>query len=221
MSHTTLYAAYEAGDLVECAEYKNSYGSAWMVWAALIEKYEIWNVKDDGSRDAWIDRPRYGSYADGMPEKLWAYEDLNGALRPFEYNALVSTYDHAVVTSEDLISLAESLEAFEMAHAIPFRVCSLGAMARDIRNVHEEGARCVAWNQTSVGEFWGTLLAHEHASKAVRSEDSCPVYNVDTMNGHWVARMISPVLGPFNRPEWDRSRWKRQRSNDPIPIGKA
>lgn len=176
MSRTTLYAAYGDGVLVGEAEFQNSHGSAAFIWRTLCRKYE-WRIEEL----LGIKLPRFSM---DCWEHLWQYERKDGPLRAWEYNCLISTYDHVVVVRPDMLVLADSMERFEGAHAVLGEACSLGDQARAIRKAHEKGARAIAWQQTSVGDdMWWVAGDDED------EDDEGRHFNLKTDKPFWIGRM--------------------------------
>lgn len=117
---------------------------------------------------------------DNKYSKLWSGdEDGTLGLKPWETNALRTTYDNAVVERGALPAIAASLREFHRAYRNDTKVCSLSAQANAIDDAYSKGARAVAWNQTSVNADCRWL--------GVRiDEDDYRPYNIDRDNDHTV-----------------------------------
>jgi hypothetical protein len=165
MSYTEMYVAFEDGDFHLESEFKNAHGGAMFVWDVLIDKYKVPGEKYS-----------FGNEEDAF-KNLWNLPDET--FRAWEHNTLKSTYDNVCVLREHMLVLADSLDMFEEALKPPNRVCSLKDQARAIREHHKNGARALAWNQTSVcgDPLWRGEYDEE-------SEEYTP-FNLDTGEGHW------------------------------------
>jgi hypothetical protein len=176
MSYTELYVAYEDGDLTCEYEFKNSHGGAMFIWNALINKYGI-----EGPTYAFHEgeKDRY--------QRLWDFaRDNPTKLRPWELNALLSTYDNVTVVREDMLALADSLDRFKDAHDSGKYVCSLAEQATAIREAHKKGAHVIAWNQTSVnGDAWLGEYNEE--------TDDYDSYNIHKNDDHWKADIAHDI----------------------------
>lgn len=166
MSYTTMYAAFEDGDLNEVAEFGNSWGSAMFVWVALCERYVPGSKTD-----------LFGSL-----DKLFAKAN-NLGLEPWEWNVLRFTYDKTLFMREALLVIADSLDRFATEYDDEGRVCHMRAEAAAIRKAHGEGARAVAITQTStVCTLWDGIFDPD-------SEDPRP-YNIDKDSSHDVIEVV-------------------------------
>ena len=166
MSHTTMYAAQEDGVLRDVATFKNSWGSAAMIWDALAKRYV---PEEEFSMKAW--------------PLVWEREEH---MDPYEVEALRTTYDRVVLKREHMLRVASSLDTFAARYAQKDRVCSLREQAQTIRAQHAAGAIAIAWNQTSVTEPW-------HYTRSEDDEDEMNYdFNVNERNDYtaW-----EPVLG--------------------------
>ena len=160
-----MFVAFEDGEFHLESEFQNSWGGAMFIWNTLIDKHKV-----PGAKHPW------GDEGDAY-KNLWKLPQET--FKPWEWNALNSTYDNVVVTREHMLVIAESLEMFEEAHGSPNRVCSLKAQAKAIREHHKAGAIAIAWNQTSVcgDPFCG--------SKYDEETDTYIPYNIKTGDNHW------------------------------------
>lgn len=134
MSYTTLYAAFEDGDLVEYGTFKNSHGGAMMIWNAILETYLPC---------------KEGEYAFEKIPMLWEQPEYQKDMPRWEIHVLESTYDKVAVKREDIPKFVEEYRAFRARYRKATRVCSLGEQADAIAKAYDEGCIAIAWNQTS------------------------------------------------------------------------
>lgn len=128
MSGTVVYAAFEDGDLIELESVSNAYLGAMHVWRTLADKY-LGGLNLFGNLDA-----------------LWLLS-VDPRLTEAERLVHVSTFDYAFVRTENMIELADALDRF----APPTE--NLRRQAALIRQAHADGARIVAWVQTTVADL--------------------------------------------------------------------
>lgn len=126
-------------------KYRNGHGTAAMIWEALHRKYY---------RLIHPNHPFMAPEVAGINggwEALWKADQGGLAMRPWERLALKFTYDDALVKGSDVAALADALDRFEDAHAVPGRVCHLSAIAKRLRELGPVDA--VGLYATSVGEY--------------------------------------------------------------------
>ena len=99
MSYTTIKAVYPGKKTEDYAEFRNSWGSAPVVWAALASKYL-------GLEKSWLLMLR-------MPDlwALWNRADIPEGIRA----VLMMTFDRAYVTSKDYARASRDIKAFLVA----------------------------------------------------------------------------------------------------------
>jgi len=161
MSYTEVLG-FKKGEVVALKEYKNSHGSAAMIWTALWDKY----VRTPGMAkwDTWLT---------GDHSKLWALAGDN-RLSQMEKKVLEATFDNYVVRIEDAKKLASYFEEFERRYGHPERVCHLGDMAQDMREAVDSGEYiALGWYWTSTTDFpWKTYPECETCGQELEeSED--------------------------------------------------
>lgn len=130
MSCTTVYAAFEDGDMVELGECQNSWRGSMWIWTKLGEKHlgAIPSIMD--MAPVW---------------RLAAGDKLSET----EWYALMSTFDGCLCPRELMLKVAEALEGFSPGTE------NLVKQAQLIRDAWEENARAIGWLQTSVcGSPW-------------------------------------------------------------------
>lgn len=150
MSSTVVYGAFEDGDMTEVGSIKNSYGGAMHVWRALALKYL-------GSFDVFANLSRL--------DRLWKLSD-DPRLSETERIVHVSTFDRAFVRRENILRVADALEAFVPASD------NLKLQASLLRTAYRDGARVVGWQQTTVSECLWEMATED-------GEDSRP-FNIDS-----------------------------------------
>lgn len=128
MSGTVVYAAFKSGDLVEIETIRNSYHGAMHIWRTLAEKY----------------LGKFSVFGD--LEALWRLS-ADPRLTEAERIVHVSTFDYAFVRTENMLELADALDGFTPSTE------NLRCQAALIRKVHADGARVVAWVQTTVADL--------------------------------------------------------------------
>jgi len=128
MSGTVVYAAFENGDLTEIETVRNSYLGAMHIWRTLAEKY----------------LGKFNVFGDLEP--LWRLS-VDPRLTEAERLVHVSTFDYAFVRTENMLELADALDYF-----LPSTE-NLRRQAALIRKAHADGARVVAWVQTTVADL--------------------------------------------------------------------
>jgi hypothetical protein len=149
MSATILYAVNEDGDVQEHSEFKNSWGSAMLVWDYLAQKY-FPVPEDHDPTDTWT----YCTINPTFLKKVWDLQNKED-LPLCEYAALLTTFDGAMCRREYLPRLATLLMEFDTLarEKWPKRVNTINDQARALLNVSnsEYGWQAVCWQQTTVG----------------------------------------------------------------------
>ena len=137
MSRTELYQVKINGDVEWVADFRNSHGSAMMIWNALHREYF--------GRDFPLG---------DVPQDFW---DLQSSprLQWYETNSFLSTFDLVIVRASDLRLMSASFLAFADRYQQDGRACSLRDQAStlDRFGLPGEGLQDTAgvcWNQTSV-----------------------------------------------------------------------
>lgn len=144
MSYSQLIV-FRNGKAERDEEYRNSHGTASMVWTALLDRYY-----ECVYPNAPFSAPRIHGISGGW-EALWkAVADRKVPLRRWEWLVLQFTYDNALARGADVLALADALERFEDAHGKPSFVCHLAAIAGRLRVVGPCDA--VGLYVTSVGD---------------------------------------------------------------------
>lgn len=175
MSHSALIVFRNSVAETD-SEYRNGHGSAPVVWSALARKYERHIYPNDPLTHPPIRSP-FDEWGD-----LWkAVKDKRVELRPWEWIALQWTYDNALVRGDKLCVVADALERFADAHALPGRVCHLEAMAARMRELAAEGVDAVGLYATSVGDNpW-----HEWSRPDDDGDAESQPYDLRTGTKHW------------------------------------
>lgn len=124
VSCTTVYAAFGDGDMVSVGECTNAFRGAMWIWTELGDCY-------------------VPGYRHGQEELVWTLVN-DHRLSDVEHYALLSTFDGAVCPRDLMLTVADALETFAPGTE------NLARQATLIRAAHENGARAVAWLQTSV-----------------------------------------------------------------------
>jgi hypothetical protein len=166
-------------------EYSNSYGTAAMVWTALLDKYyEVVYPNESfmAHRTAGIN---------GGWEALWvAVAEHRVPLREWERIVLKWTYDNALMRGSELVALADALDRFEDAFKKPNHVCHLAAIAKRLRELQDVDA--VGLYATSVVE--NPWVAQE-TCEPDEDEDPDEVepdyrpYDLNRDEKHWFVRV--------------------------------
>lgn len=170
MSATIIYGADHTGDVVEVAEFKNSWGSAMLIWDYLAAKYHP-KPPDLDVHDLWT----YCTLNPKYIRKIW---DLQNADIPLREKALLfSTFDNAMCRREALPKLAD---LFEEANPDIIRV--LGNRAINLNHIPAQAQvfraitdaySAICWQQTNCGPFlWF-------------DNDADAPYNINTGTKHW------------------------------------
>lgn len=172
MSATILYAVNEDGIVQPHSEFKNSWGSAMLVWDFLAQKY-FPKPADHDPTDTWS----YCTLNMDYLKKVWALENRED-LPLCEYAALLSTFDGAMCRREYLPRLSELFIEFDthVRSTWPDRtVNSMFKQAVAFVKVASTGVwQAVCWQQTTCGpEQW-------------RDKDGIEgPYNINVGKIHW------------------------------------
>jgi hypothetical protein len=162
MSCTTLYAAFEDGDMKPVHRYSNSYCGAFMIWTYMIDRY----LAADKPTGPWLGN-------EAFLQKLWdLVDDLS---IPFaERVVLATTFDGVLVRGSEREKIAVCLMA--VSRLLPPQN-HLDLQFDDIFALPDT-ARAIGWQQTSVApSFWCV-------SSSLNEYDERP-YNIDTDTDHW------------------------------------
>ena len=120
----------------EIASIKNSWRGAKYVWNDMAKRY--WGLQS------------FPMFDDGNRSKVWnTYRHKK--LPEHEKIVLLSTMDNAVVFGRDAKVVADAFERYGREHPDS----SLIEQAETLRRAELKPDDAVAWQQTSVGEFWG------------------------------------------------------------------
>lgn len=130
MSSTKIFAAFSDGDMVTVASISNAFQGAFHVWDTLVSKYM-------GSKLAFM------MMDTKVMQRLWDLAE-DPRLSPNERLVHLSTFDRVYVRRENMRAVADAIEAFEPTTP------NLKAQAEAIRKAWEDGARVLAWQQTTV-----------------------------------------------------------------------
>lgn len=170
MSCAYMYGVKRNGDVVQVAEYENSYHGAMLIWIEYGKKFCGWTDESASREMFWLPGLR----------TVWDLAKEQGKLTTSEEVVLVSTFDNVVCPLRVFGTLAAGME--EVAAWMP-KHSHLRAMASKIRDMAADPEwRGVCWNQTSVNAdaWWGEYP--EGADPDVA--DRLP-YNVDRQHRHW------------------------------------
>lgn len=167
MSYTEIYKVKKDGDVVMIDEVRNAHRGAWSVWAILEERHlpttEITRLFTIPSQE-------------NKQKEIWdlAY---NEKIPLHERMVLLSTFDNAIVSKQNIPDLLESFRKFDGE-------TSLKEQANIIEETfkNDDDMIGIAWNETSVnGDAWlsPNLTIDENGV------EDYPVYNIFRDEGHF------------------------------------
>jgi hypothetical protein len=134
MSHTSIY---RLGDDAGCiGETKNAWRSGMYVWNDMASRY--------------FHLSSFPIFDNEMQRKIWNTHNFHN-IPDHERIVLTSTMDNAIVHAEDIGKLVEAYEKYGAEHPNS----NFREQAAIIRASEIEPDSAIAWQQTSVGEFWG------------------------------------------------------------------
>lgn len=164
MSYTTMYVFRGKRGAETYRDFRNSRGSASYVWTQLAKLYFGW--------DHWISRSELEL------DRLWSIaRDPDIPLR--DRVAMAFTFDAALCAKDDLLPLADILDAFVAEYPPGDSACSLRDQATALRELAaDKRVRAVGWNQTSVN---GDVRWQPWDDKRDRPKR----YNLDKETGHF------------------------------------
>lgn len=143
MSTTTIYRlGREPGEL---AEFRNSWRGAMQVWNHIAKRYLKLEMFP-------FHGPDQG--------RVWGATKTH-PLSPEERIVLLSTMDNAVVRGADVPAVAAAFDAYGAGHTDSSFREQAQAMRELIASGEIKPDDWIAWQQTSVGEFWGQLWNEE------------------------------------------------------------
>lgn len=159
MSYTELYKVPAQGEIVEYAEFRNSYRGAWLVWDQMGKQY-------------------CGGVSISNMQPVW---DLAKSDRvPIDYRiVMASTFDNVMVRRENLPRLVQAIEEY----AKTFEAGTLLEQADKLKELaQDDSCFAVCWNQTSVNcDTW--LVRREGLDKY--GDPLWEMYDVSRDTGHW------------------------------------
>jgi hypothetical protein len=133
MSTTSIYTlGSEPGEIGEC---RNSWRGAMYVWNDIAKRY--------------CGMPGFG-FDEKLHNKVWN-ANRNYPMPEHEAIVLMSTMDNAIVWGRDANTVADAFEKYGREHP----ESSLTEQAEILRTAELKPDDALAWQQTSVGEFWG------------------------------------------------------------------
>ena len=135
MSYTELFRLGHEPESI--GRIQNAWLSAIYVWDDIADKY--FGTKSFLRLDA------------PMRTKIWNANKHVPSMPEFEKIVLQSTMDNAIVFGVDIPRLAEAFEQYGAIHPNS----SYAKQAAILRSTEFLPDDAVAWNQTSVGKFWG------------------------------------------------------------------
>mgnify|MGYP001332332109 CR=1 FL=1 len=143
MSTTTIYRL--GRDPGELAEFRNSWRGAMQVWSHIAKRYLELDMFPFSGPDQ---------------KRVWQAH-LTHPLSPEERIVLLSTMDNAAVRGADVPAVAAAFDAYGAGHTdSSYR--EQGIALRELVACGEiRPDDWIAWQQTSVGEFWGHIAWNE------------------------------------------------------------
>lgn len=166
MSKTSIYAAFEDGDMKLVNSFKNSLHSGYFIWNYIAKTY--------------------CGFPNGVPSnndddmgKIWAAADDLTIPENIRL-ALLTTFDYHLVGPEHMIQVACALETF------PGATENILYQAQAIRKLFSQGAKAVGWQQTSVAEsFW--VVDNVNDENPEDDEGNDRPYNINKDSEHsWI-----------------------------------
>lgn len=140
MSTTGIYVlGSEPGEIGEC---RNSWRGAMYVWNDIAKRY--------------CGMPPGFGFAQKEHHTVWNVW-RNRPMPEHEIIVLLSTMDNAIVWAKDVLLVADAFEKYGHDHPDS----SLAEQAQILRVAKLKPDDALAWQQTSVGEFWGQDWDHE------------------------------------------------------------
>lgn len=159
-----MFKVPESGEIQPIADFKNAFRSAWHVWSEMAEAYchkdTSQMMLDKNLQPVW---------------DLWKRLDV-----PLDYRIVMAfTFDNVMVRRENLVRLAEAMEAF----AKRFGPGTLLEQAQVLQELAvDDTAYAVCWNQTSVNaDTW--WVRDETLSED--EDEQYRRYDISKDSGHW------------------------------------
>jgi hypothetical protein len=134
MSTTSIYRLGREPE--EIGEARNAWRGAMYVWNDIAQRY--------------FGLPNFPMGRDEIASKIWNAHRHHD-LPEHEAIVLMSTMDHATVRGRDASIVAEAFERYGREHPNS----SLREQAEILRSAELQPNDYLAWQQTSVAEFWG------------------------------------------------------------------
>jgi len=139
MSTTNVYKlGSEPGEIGEC---RNSWRGAMYVWNDIAKRY--------------CGMSGFG-FDEKLHKKVWN-ANLDYPMPEHDRIVLLSTMDNAIIWGKDASTVAEAFAKYGREHP----ESSLGEQAEILRAAKLAPDDALAWQQTSVGEFWGQIWNEE------------------------------------------------------------
>ena len=134
MSTTTIYRlGLHPGEI---GEVRNSWRGAMYVWDDIAKRY--------------FGLTNFPMFDEAMRKKIWNASS-HVKMPRHEVIVLMTTMDGATIQISDVTAVVESFDRYAYEHPNS----SFGEQAAIMRAAEMEAGDLIAWNQTSVSEFWG------------------------------------------------------------------
>lgn len=134
MSTTDIYRlGREPGEI---GSVRNSWRGGMYVWSDIAKRY--------------FGLPSFPMFDDKARDKIWN-ASKHVAMPRHEIIVLMTTMDNATIRGSDAAAVANAFEMYAAQH----EGSSFGEQAAILRSADLQPDDLVAWNQTSVSEFWG------------------------------------------------------------------
>jgi hypothetical protein len=142
MSETIIYAVKDGENPRIVGTCRNAFRSAMYVWKDIAVRY--------------FDLESFPHFDTGMQHRIWNAGNEK-PLTQTEKIVLASTMDRATVSLNNLAPLVAAFEEYGAEHP----GSSIGEQALLLKNLippesEPDSGRLIAWQQTSVGEFWAS-----------------------------------------------------------------
>lgn len=142
MSSSTVYAIDDVFSCTTIAEYKNSWGSAPVIWKYLFEKYIQPNLVD----------PEWANFLSHSKEVFALYEtDL---LQEWEKICLALTFDYALIRKQDVEKICESLYEMWKNTFDCDSVNHLQKLVKDLQDFYSEEDN----SNYYIGFYWNSIV---------------------------------------------------------------
>jgi hypothetical protein len=159
MSETCIYKLAEQTVIID--EFKNSWCGAMYVWNQISKDY--------------FGLDSFPSCDEKLQMEIWNAQN-NKELKDEELIVLLSTLDKSIVDSDGLNTLISAFQLYGENHPNS----SISAQAISLKDINLKKGEFIAWQQTSVSEFWGEL---DYNYEDVDNEEDAVMQYYDPNNG--------------------------------------